>query len=412
MTEAGVGTPRRLLSKVPEVTVWFWIIKILCTTVGETFADWINNSLGFGLIVTAMLFTVVLIAVMVWQLRLDRYVPFVYWLTVVVVSVTGTLYTDILTDKISTPLVLSTGVFAVILAIVFGIWYSREGTLSIHSIVTLRRELFYWLAILVTFALGTAAGDWTLALTGWSPGTSVLLPAGLILAVVVGWRLGANAVLAFWLAYILTRPLGANLGDWFSSPASDHGLGAGTARTSVLFLAAILAVVVYLTLSRSDIVDKDPQHRPSPVAANPGRERIMLGYYAVVAMLAGALLAWASAQPHASASDEPAAAPPAATLAPGEVAAHFPTAEITKFRSITSDTLTKVQAGRQAAATARIKDLETAWDQDQDTLQPMDKPGWDVLDGKIDKALKAVRAATPDPATETQALTNLLAALG
>jgi uncharacterized membrane-anchored protein len=170
-----------------------------------------------------------------WQLRLDRYVPFVYWLTVVVLSVTGTLYTDILTDSLGVPLVVGTSVFAAVLAIVFGVWFARERTLSIHSIVTLPRELFYWLAVLVTFALGTAAGDWILELNGWGPGTSVLLPAGLIVSIVIGWRLGANAVLSFWLAYILTRPLGANLGDWLGFPTADHGLGLGTAITSAIF---------------------------------------------------------------------------------------------------------------------------------------------------------------------------------
>ena len=190
-----VKTGRTLLSKVPEVTVWFWVIKILCTTVGESFADWINMTLGVGLIPTALIFTVVLAAVLGWQLSLNRYVPFVYWLTVVVLSVTGTLYTDILTDNLGVPLALSTSVFAAILAVVFGVWFARERTLSIHSIVTLPRELFYWLAVLVTFALGTAAGDWTLELTGRGPGTSVLLSAALIAAIVIGWRLGANAVL-------------------------------------------------------------------------------------------------------------------------------------------------------------------------------------------------------------------------
>ena len=173
-----VKTGRMLLSKVPEVTVWFWVIKILCTTVGESFADWINMTLGVGLIPTALIFTVVLAAVLGWQLSLNRYMPFAYWLTVVVLSVTGTLYTDILTDHLGVPLALSTSVFAAILAVVFGVWFARERTLSIHSIVTMPRELFYWLAVLVTFALGTAAGDWILELTGWGPGTSVLLPAG------------------------------------------------------------------------------------------------------------------------------------------------------------------------------------------------------------------------------------------
>src|ERR1700712_3462086 len=250
-----VNSSRKMLSKVPEITVWFWVIKILCTTVGESFADWINMTLGVGLNVTAVIFTVVFAAVLGWQVTPLRYTPFVYWLTVVVVSVTGTLYTDILTDDLGIPLALSTSVFAAILVVVFGVWFARERTLSIKSITTLPRELFYWLAVLVTFALGTAAGDWTLELTGWAPGVSVLLPAGLIVAVVIGWRLGANAVLSFWLAYILTRPLGANLGDWFATPSADNGLGLGTAVTSVIFLAAILATVVYLTVTHSDVID-------------------------------------------------------------------------------------------------------------------------------------------------------------
>ena len=138
-----VPTSRDLLSKVPEVTVWFWVIKILCTTVGESFADWINMTLGVGLTATALIFTGVLVVVLAWQLRLTRYVPLAYWLAVVVLSVTGTLYTDILTDDLGVPLALSTSVFALALAAVFGVWYARERTLSIHSIVTLPRESFY-----------------------------------------------------------------------------------------------------------------------------------------------------------------------------------------------------------------------------------------------------------------------------
>ena len=265
-----VKTGRMLLSKVPEVTVWFWVIKILCTTVGESFADWINMTLGVGLIPTALIFTVVLAAVLGWQLSLNRYVPFVYWLTVVVLSVTGTLYTDILTDSLGVPLAMSTSVFAAILAVVFGVWFARERTLSIHSIVTRPRELFYWLAVLVTFALGTAAGDWILELTGWGPGTSVLLPAGLIVAIVIGWRLGANAVLSFWLAYILTRPLGANLGDWLGFPPDQQGLGLGVALTSAIFLTAILATVLYLTRTRADVIEETGRNRAPTVTDNSG----------------------------------------------------------------------------------------------------------------------------------------------
>src|SRR4051794_16017485 len=180
MTTAPSMTTRRMLNKVPEVTVYFWIIKILCTTVGESFADYVNETLGFGLTKTTVLFSVALVIALVAQFRLRAYVPGIYWLAVVLISVVGTLVTDNLTDGQGVPLWISTTVFSVLLLIVFGAWYARERTLSIHSIVTTPRESFYWLTVLVTFALGTAAGDWTLELTGWSAGTSVLLPLGLI----------------------------------------------------------------------------------------------------------------------------------------------------------------------------------------------------------------------------------------
>ena len=135
-TASRTAAPRVLLNKVPEVTIWFWLIKILCTTVGESFADWINMQLGVGLVATAIIFTVVFAVVLGWQVSTSRYKPAAYWLTVVVVSVTGTLYTDILTDQLGVPLWISTSVFAVGLAVVFGIWWARERTLSIHSIVT------------------------------------------------------------------------------------------------------------------------------------------------------------------------------------------------------------------------------------------------------------------------------------
>ena len=251
-TEHLPSRTRVMLNKVPEVTVYFWIIKILCTTVGESFADYINETLGFGLTNTTLVFSAALIATLVVQFRFDRYVPSVYWLAVVLISVVGTLLTDNLTDGQNVPLWVSSTVFAVVLAAVFGIWYSRERTLSIHTIVTRPRESFYWLTVLVTFALGTAAGDWTLELTGWSPGASVMLPLGLILAVLAAWKVGAGPVLSFWLAYILTRPLGANIGDYLASPRTDGGLGLGTLGTSVLFLGTILAVVVYLTVTHKD----------------------------------------------------------------------------------------------------------------------------------------------------------------
>lgn len=403
-----------MLSKVPEITLWFWIIKILCTTVGESFADWINMTLGVGLAVTSLIFTAVFVVVLGWQLVLRRYVPFVYWLTVVVVSVTGTLYTDILTDNLGVPLALSTSVFAGILAVVFGVWWVSQRTLSIHSITTTPRELFYWLAILVTFALGTAAGDWTLELTGWSPGVSVLLPAALIVAVVIGWRLGANPVLSFWLAYILTRPLGANLGDWMGFPRDQGGLDLGTALTSVIFLTAILATVIYLTVSRADVIDRPHTGTAAVTTPNRTRERIMLGYFGTVAVAAAVVLVWAANQPHAAApaSEEEGGSSPSVTLAPGQSAtAKFPKDDVAAFGTIASDTLSLLQAGDQAGATTRVKDLETAWDDAQTRLQPLDDTGWTVIDGQIDDVLTEVRAGSPDTAAEEKALTMLLTTL-
>jgi uncharacterized membrane-anchored protein len=266
-TAPAVTTRRRMLNKVPEVTVYFWIIKILCTTVGESFADYINETLGFGLTNTTLVFSIALVAALIVQFRLTRYVPGIYWLAVVLISVVGTLLTDNLTDGHGVPLWISSTVFAVLLAAVFSIWYAREHTLSIHTIVTTPREAFYWLTVLVTFALGTAVGDWTLELTGWPPGKSVLLPLALILAVLVAWKLGMGPVLSFWLAYILTRPLGANIGDYLASPKSEGGLGLGTLGTSVLFLGTILAVVIYLTITdkdRTESVQQGQQRTPVP----------------------------------------------------------------------------------------------------------------------------------------------------
>src|SRR4051812_8925190 len=265
--ELRVGA-RRMLNKVPEVTVYFWIIKILCTTVGESFADYINETLGVGLTNTTLIFSAALIVALAWQFRLRRYVPGVYWLSVVLISVVGTLLTDNLTDGHNVPLWISTTVFGVLLAAVFSIWYARERTLSIHTIVTRSRESWYWLTVLVTFALGTAVGDWTIELTGWSPGQSVMLPLGLILAVLVAWKVGAGPVLSFWLAYILTRPLGANIGDYLASPRSDGGLGLGTLGTSVLFLGTILVVVIYLTITDKDRTEAVEQHQQRSLASD------------------------------------------------------------------------------------------------------------------------------------------------
>jgi uncharacterized membrane-anchored protein len=250
---------RKMLNKVPEVTLYFWIIKVLCTTVGETASDFLQGNVNLGLTKTTLVTGAVLLATLACQFRLRRYVPSVYWLAVVLISVVGTQITDNLTDNLGISLVITTIVFTIVLAITFAVWYAVEHTLSIHTIVTTGREAFYWLAVLFTFALGTAAGDLAaerLSLGYW---VSALIFGGLIAAITVAHlRFKLNAVLAFWLAYILTRPLGASIGDFLSQKRVDGGLGLGTTATSVLFLSAILVVVAYLSITRVDRTEAAP----------------------------------------------------------------------------------------------------------------------------------------------------------
>ncbi|MDB5170535.1 MAG: rane protein [Candidatus Saccharibacteria bacterium] len=243
----------QLFSKVPEITLYFWIIKILCTTVGETAADFLNTNLNVGLTNTTYIMTSLLAVVLFFQFKAKKYVPSVYWLAVVLISVVGTLITDNLTDNFGVSLVTTTIIFSVLLAAIFATWYRSEKTLSIHSIHTLKREAFYWLTILFTFALGTAAGDLTaerLAVGYWK--SAILF--GLIIGLVTfaHYRLKLNAIVAFWIAYILTRPLGASIGDYLSQSRGDGGLGLGTTVTSIIFLSAILVVVTYLSRTRID----------------------------------------------------------------------------------------------------------------------------------------------------------------
>lgn len=238
---------RSMLNKVPEVTLVFWLIKIMSTTVGETGADYLAVHVGLGTSVTGLLMAGLLAAVLVIQLRMDRYVPWIYWLTVVLVSIVGTQITDALTDKLEISLYVSTVAFALALAATFAIWFAVERTLSIHSIVTRRRELFYWAAILFTFALGTAAGDLATEALGLGFNVGVIAFAALIAAIAAAYALGANAVLTFWLAYILTRPLGASLGDLLSQAREYGGVGLGTIYTSLAFLTVIVALVAWLS---------------------------------------------------------------------------------------------------------------------------------------------------------------------
>jgi uncharacterized membrane-anchored protein len=256
---------RNIINKVPEVTIFFWIIKVLCTTVGETAADFLGTNLNLGLTVTTWIMTAILLIALFFQFRSSKYVPGVYWLAVVLISVVGTQITDNLTDNLGVSLITTTTVFAIILAIVFAIWYSIEKTLSIHSINTVGREAFYWLAVLFTFALGTAAGDLMAERLDLGYLTSLIIFAAAIAVIAAAHYglkayLGAehkhmttNAVLAFWLTYILTRPLGASIGDYLSQTPGDGGVGLGTTATTGIFLAAILLTVIYLAVTRVDV---------------------------------------------------------------------------------------------------------------------------------------------------------------
>ena len=266
-----------MLNKVPEVTIYFWVIKILATTVGETAADFLNSNIGIGLTGTTLIMTGFLVVALFFQFRLRAYLPGIYWSAVVLISVVGTLITDNLVDNFGVSLPTTTTAFSIALAVVFAVWYANEKTLSIHTIVTSKREAFYWLAVLFTFALGTAAGDLTaerLAVGYWK---SALLFGGLIaLTFLAHWKLNVNAILAFWIAYILTRPLGASVGDYLSQARADGGLGLGTTVTSLIFLLVILAVVVFLTITKRDRIESNPARADAqPTAADIARVLIV-----------------------------------------------------------------------------------------------------------------------------------------
>jgi uncharacterized membrane-anchored protein len=266
------NTLAHMMNKVPEVTLYFWLIKVLCTTVGETFADYLNETLGFGLTNTTIVMGLAFLVFLALQFRAHRYVPWIYWTTVVLISVFGTLITDNLTDGHGVPTTTTTPVFAALLAVAFLAWYLVERTLSIHTIRTPRREAFYWLAILFTFALGTAGGDMLSEQLGLGYVTAVVIFAAAIAIVCAAhWGLRIGPVLSFWLAYILTRPLGASIGDYMSQSRKDGALGLGTTATRMVFLGAILALVVFLTVTRRDVTD-DEVYDAESVAAEAEAE--------------------------------------------------------------------------------------------------------------------------------------------
>ncbi|MEA2697313.1 MAG: hypothetical protein QOI66_1584 [Myxococcales bacterium] len=386
-----------MLSKVPAVTVFFWVIKVLCTTVGETASDFLNVNLGLGLKGTAIAAGIALLVALFVQFKAQRYTPAIYWLTVVLISVFGTLVTDLLTDSLGFPLEASTIIFSVALALTFVVWFAKEGTLSIHSIFTRRREAFYWLAILFTFALGTASGDLMAEGLGLGYLATGLIVLGVIATATIAWRLGLDAVLAFWIAYILTRPLGASLGDYLSQPRANGGLGLGATITSAVFVAAILAVVIYLALTQRDFIAEPSQGAARENATRKrGSSVVWQVVGTVVLLLVAGGTGYGVRRSHLRAEA-------AASVSPSA-----PLGDLTPFRKIAGEMLSVVRAGDVAGAKSQADGLETAWDNAQARMRPMNPEKWTVMDDAIDGVLVTTRARQSDTAAMNGSLQELI----
>lgn len=254
----------RRLSKVPEITAFFWVVKALTTAMGESTSDFLVHSIvpQIAVVLGAIAFTIAIHL----QFKKDRYVPWAYWLAVAMVGVFGTMAADVLHVGFGVPYIASTVFYAIVLYFVFRIWYRMEGTLSIHSIRTPQREVFYWAAVLATFALGTAAGDLTAVTIGLGYFGSILLFAAIIAIPAIGYfRFGMNSILAFWFAYVVTRPLGASVADWLAVSHERGGLALGTGPVSLVLAAAIAGLVAYLSVTGKDT--------PEEIRASRARRR-------------------------------------------------------------------------------------------------------------------------------------------
>jgi len=248
---------KTLLVKVPAITLFFWIIKILSTTVGETLADYLNSTLGLGDNGTIIVMTSVLAVLLAAQLLLTKYVPSVYWATIVAVSTVGTLITDNMHTNFGWQNWQLTILFGVVLIAVFAIWWAQEKTLSIKTINTRKREGYYWVAVLATFAMGTAAGDIFLDDLGFPLLESTFIFLAVIAVIAGLWRIKVlGQVFGFWTIYILTRPLGASFGDYLSLSKDEapDALGLGAQNVTLVFLGLIVALVVYLSITKRDVI--------------------------------------------------------------------------------------------------------------------------------------------------------------
>jgi hypothetical protein len=310
-------------------------------------------------------------------------------------------------DKAGLPLEVSTLIFGGLLALTFLAWYVSEKTLSIHSIFTRRREAFYWLAILFTFALGTASGD----LMAEGLGLGYLLTGVIVAAVIaftaIAWRFRLNSILSFWIIYILTRPLGASIGDFLSQPGNHGGLGLGATVTSIIFLGGILAIVAYLTITRRDVIAAAAAEH-----TDESKEKGGLWQTAIAAALF-LIVGGTGYQARHTALQADISAPTntVGSATSTQVTATSPLGDLTVFRTITQDTLNKLNSGDQSGATTRIGDLEYEWDKARSRLNPKDGAAWTKIDGKIDTVLRELRAVSPNAASEKAALQALLTVL-
>ena len=398
--EISASKSRQMLNKVPQVTIFFWIIKVLCTTVGETASDFLNVNLGFGLTGTSIVMGILLAIVLFCQFRAKKYIPGLYWMSVVLISIFGTLVTDNLTDAMGVPLEVSTIVFSVALAITFAVWYSKEKTLSIHSIFTSKREAFYWLAILFTFALGTASGDLMAESLGLGYLVTGLIVVGVVVAVSIAWKLGLDSVLSFWIIYIMTRPLGASMGDYLSQPHKYGGLGLGATITTIIFVAAIIFTVIYLAVSKIDTTAKAKQvdkAKDSALAKLPVAKQVV-AVVCILAVLSGAGYFWRHSVISAASAARADSSQSAAT-------------DYSGFIKTEENMLSLVNNGDMSGAKTGADDLEYTWDQAAATLKPQNKTKWGNVDKTIDTVLREVRSTKPDTDACKTALEASIAAM-
>ncbi|MEI6102442.1 MAG: hypothetical protein WCP70_00675 [Methanothrix sp.] len=400
----------QLLSKVPEITLYFWTIKVLCTTVGETASDFLNVNLNFGLTGTSIVVGILLLIALFFQFRAKRYIPGIYWITVVLISIFGTLVTDNLSDAMNVPLELSTIAFSILLAITFAIWYAKEKTLSIHSIFTRQREAFYWLAILFTFALGTASGDLMAESLGLGYLTTGVIVVATVAFFAIGWKMGLDSVLAFWVIYIMTRPLGASMGDFLSQPQKYGGLDLGATVTTFIFTGAILTTVLFLSITKKDLIAKPsigeveikPQRKPQRIPAIWQTATVIC----LLLVVSGSGYYWchSALQAKANILSQADNSSGQATKAP-------PLGDLTVFKTITQDTLDFVNANNLSGAKTQVNDLEYEWDNSEARLKPMNPTKWTEIDTAIDQVLRQVRAVNPNAATCKSSLQALLTKL-